>query len=188
MKLPPLCSYRTGIQSLVLMALVGCASLSPQERDAKRAELDAMSEKAMATLLQSKPEAADSLDKSVGYAVVHMTTTKIPMVGAGSGAGVVVDKRSSAHSYVKVSRFEVGGGLGAQKFKVIIFFFDEKLLAATASGAWHFDAGAEAAAGSASAEGTASGLGDGYKAYRLAEEGAVATVTVRVAYATPYLQ
>jgi lipid-binding SYLF domain-containing protein len=117
-----------------------------------------------------------------------MRVTKIPMVGAGSGYGVVVDKRTNTRSYIRVSRLEVGGGLGARKFKVVIVYEDEKHLDRIAAGTWHYDAGAEVAAGSASAGGAATKSGKGYQAFRLAESGATATVTLRAAHAKPYLR
>ena len=134
------------------------------------------------------PEVREVIDRSVGYVVVNMRVTKIPMVGAGSGYGVVVDKRTNTRSYIRVSRLEVGGGLGAQKFKVVIVYEDEKHLDRIAAGTWHFDAGAEIAAGSASAGGAATESGKGYQAFRLAESGATATVTLRAAHAKPYLR
>lgn len=173
--------------AFIVAVILGCATLSPDEQQAKRAELNAMGEKTIATLLDTRPEARDVLDTSIGYAVIDMTVTKIPMVGAGGGLGVVMDKRTDTRSYTKVSRFEVGGGLGAQKYKVIVFFSDEALLERAISGAWHFEAGAEAAAGDAAAEGQLKKKDERYRAFKIAESGAVATVTIRVARATPYL-
>ena len=188
-ELPSRSCIRMHLPALAFAVLAGCASLSPQERDTKRAELDAMGDKAITTLLETRPQAQASLDRSLGYAILDMAVTKIPWFGAGRGTGLVVDKRSNARSYLKVSRFDVGGGLGAQKYKVVILFFDEKLLGQSISGGWHFDAGAEAGAGTVSAEGTTAAVSQkGYEAYKLVEGGAVATVTVRVAYAEPYLK
>ena len=177
-------------------ALYACATTSSGEGSPTAADLDTMGQKAVATLLASKPEAQEALDESVGHVVISMTSTKVPWFGAGGGYGVVVDKRTSTRSYIKVSRFEIGGGYGAQKYKFVIVFSDEKLLQRAAKGTWHYEAGAEVAAGSASTEtgagsdggkGVPTKSGKGYKAYRLAEGGAVATVTVRLAYAKPYL-
>ena len=179
---------RPGALALGLSILLGCAGMTPEEEEAKRAELDQMGEQTIAALMSSEPDAQEALDSSVGHAVIDMTVTKIPWFGAGGGFGVIVDKRTNTRSYVKVSRFEVGGGLGAQKFKVIIFFSDEKLLDTAITGTWHFDAGAEAVAGTAAAEGGVAQKGEGYRAFKIVQGGAVATVTIRVAVAQPYLQ
>jgi lipid-binding SYLF domain-containing protein len=148
-----------------------------------------MSEKAINALLATKPELQELLDKSVGYAVVNMTITKIPVIGTGAGYGVVVDKRNNTRSYIQVSQLEVGGGMGAEKFKVLIVFSDEKLVDRVVRGTWHYEAGAGAVAGSDSAEAAASNADtdSGYKAYKLTESGACVRVTVRVARAKPYL-
>jgi hypothetical protein len=180
--------FRPSVFALAFFLLHGCAGLSPEEQQVKRAELDEMGEKTVAALLETRPEAREALDQAVGYAVVDMKVTKIPVFGAGGGFAVIVDRRAGNHSYAKVSRFEVGGGLGAQKFKVVVFFEDEKLLDRAIKGAWHFEAGAEASAGSASSEGKITRTDKGYRAFRIVEGGAAATVTIRLARATPYLK
>jgi len=171
---------------LLTTLLFGCATLSQDEKEAKRTELDAMATTTLDTLVAATPDSRDVLDHSVGYMVIDLKVTKIPFFGAGKGYAVVVDRRTDDRSYLEVSRFEIGGGLGAQAFKVIIVFSDAKLLEKAAAGSWHYAAGAELAAGSASAEGSAQKHPKGFKAYRIAEGGAAATVTVRVARAKPF--
>jgi len=190
-------AIRTAVIAYVLVAATGCATMAPEESGPTAAELDEMGEKAVATLLESKPEVQEAFDESVGHVVINMTVTKIPWFGTGAGYGVVFDKQTNTRSYIRVSRFEVGGGYGAQKYKVIIVFSDAKVMERAAKGAWHYEAGAEVAAGSTSAEvgagssgvdGVPTKSGKGYKAFKLAEGGAVATVTVRLAHASPYLK
>lgn len=181
--------FRLGILAIAVVLLFSCSTLSPEGEGPAQAELDAMSEKAINALLETKPELQGLLDKSVGYAVVNMTITKIPVIGTGAGYGVVIDKRNNMRSYIQVSQLEVGGGMGAEKFKVLIVFSDEKLVDRAARGTWHYEAGADAVAGSDSAEaGTSKADKDsGYKAFKLSESGACVRVTVRVARAKPYL-
>ena len=179
---------RLSITALTLTLYGGCATLSPEEKEAKRTELDAMGEKAVATLLDTKPQLQRAFDEAVGYVVINMKVTKIPWFGAGGGLGVVVDKRTNTRSYIKVSRFDVGGGVGAQLFKVIIVFSDAKLLEKAASGVWHYEASAEASVGSAGTEGSVKKPTKGFQAFKLIEGGAAATVTVQVARAKPYLK
>lgn len=178
---------RLGIVAFALLPLLACAGLSPEERDARRAELDAMGEKTVATLLETQQQLREVFDNSLGYVVLDMKVTKIPVFGAGSGFGVVVDKRTNSRSYLQVSRFEVGGGIGAQRFKVVIVFQDGTLLDRAASGAWHYKSGVEVAVGTAGGKGRATKPDKGYQAFKLVESGAVAAVTVRVARAKPYL-
>jgi lipid-binding SYLF domain-containing protein len=174
-------------QVLLLAQVTGCATSPPQDRDEQRAELDAMADATVETLIEAEPGAQDVLDRSVGYVVIDMKVTKIPVFGAGNGYGVVVDRRTDTRAYLKVTRFDIGGGWGAQHFKVIVVFDDARLLDRAKSGTWHYEAGAELAAGSTGADGRMQKAADGFQAYRLAEGGAAATVTVRVARARPFL-
>ena len=171
----------------LMVVLASCATLSPEEAEQKRREIDAMSEAAITRLIESRPELKPSLDQAVGVAVADMSVTKIPVFGAGGGVGVIVDKRSNARTYVKVSRFEIGGGMGVQSFKVILLVQDPKLMDEGMSGFWHFDAGADVAAGEKSAEGSVASASSGYQVFRLADSGAIATVTVRTIRARPFL-
>jgi lipid-binding SYLF domain-containing protein len=169
--------------------LAGCSTLSPDEEGPSRAELDAMGNKTIATLLETRPELQELLDNSSGYAVLGMTITRIPLVGTGVGYGVVVDKRTNTHSYIKISPFEAGGGMGAEKFKVLIVFDDGKLVDRAAAGTWHYEAGADAVGGGDSAEAATSKSDKdrGYKAFKISDSGVCVRVTVRVARAKPYL-
>ena len=143
-----------------------------------------MSESTLLRLFEQQPESKVEYEQCVGYAIAVMNQTKVPVIGTGKGYGVVIDRRNDAREYVKVSQFEVGGGLGTQKYTVILFFKDETRLKKAMTGFWHFQAGAEAAAGDASRGGRSSS-GKGYQAYKIAESGAVATLTVRTVRAKP---
>jgi lipid-binding SYLF domain-containing protein len=173
---------------LECLVLWSCATRSPMEEDEQRREIDAMSDAALATLVEKTPQAQEVVEQSIGYAVANMKVTKIPFVGGGSGTGVIVDKRNDARTYVKVSRFDVGGGLGAQGFKAIVLFDDPKLLDRAMSGVWHVEAGAEAAGGEAGMEGRVSTANKGYRVFKVAEGGVAATVTLRMIRARPFLQ
>ena len=172
---------------LFIILLPGCAGITAEEQQAKRAELDEMGERTITKLLEIHPDAEEALSDSVGYTVIDMKVTKVPVLGGGSGLAVTVDKRSGNNSYAKVSQFEVGGGIGAKRFKVVVFFTDEKLLDKAIKGAWHFEAGAELSAGAAGTEGKIAKESKGYRAFKFPEGGAAATITVLIARATPYL-
>jgi len=174
------------LASLMLAVLAGCASTSEERAAPTQAELDAMADTTMARLLAEQPQLEPLLATLPGWVALDMHVAKIPVFGTGSGYGVVEDLRLDQRSYVRVSRFEVGGGLGAQRYYMVILFEDEKLLDRAVKGTWHYEAGAEVAGGSSSAQGTGVKTGPGYQAYRLSDSGAVATVTVRFARAKPY--
>lgn len=177
----------TGLAILAMALISACTATTSQNGGPTYAELDTMSESAIATLLATNPTAEKILEESVGYAVLNMTVTKIPVIGTGVGYGVVFDKLSDTHSYIRVSRFEVGSGMGANKYKVIIVFSDHSLVQKIAKTSWLYDVGAQASAGDKSAEGNADTSAKGYQAFRLTDSGALASLTVRVARAKPYL-
>ena len=186
----------TGVQTnvavvVLLLALVSapCAVLGADEPD--RDELDAMIDAARITLAEHHRDIAERMDNIPGYAVIAMSTTKIPGVGTGLGYGVVIDNRTDTRSYIKVTQFEVGGGLGAQRFKAVILFKDPVLLERTIKGGWHFESSADISGASSDDSETIASLstqsGKGYKVYKLAESGALATVTIRALHGKPYL-
>jgi len=175
------------IAELFLAGALAACSSTPTGDPVTYEELDAMGDATIARLLELQPDVREAIDASKGYLVLDMTMTKIPGVGGGGGLGVVVDKRDGSHSYIKVSQFEVGGGVGVRKFKVVVLFEDAALIDRVTAGSWYYNAGAEAGAGEQSA-GTSAGerVGKGYRAYRLSEGSLVVAVTVRAARARPY--
>ncbi len=67
------------------------------------------------------------------------------MVGAGGGNGVVVDPKTGDRTYMKVRRFDVGGGWRAREVDVVIIFKND-IIADVVDGKWYFAEGVEAAA------------------------------------------
>jgi lipid-binding SYLF domain-containing protein len=177
-----------GIVSIVVMAFLveGCATLSLEERTQKRNEIDTMADKAIAELIEENPKIQKKMDKAIGYMIVDAKVTKIPVFGAGSGTGVVVDKITDTTTYIKVTRYDIGGGLGTRTFKSILLFKDRELLDAAKDGKWIFRAGAEASAGSATSEGSSGSKKKGYELYVLSEGGASVTWTVYMIRIKPY--
>jgi hypothetical protein len=175
------------VQTLILVGALAACSSTPPGEPVTYEQLDEMGAAAITRLVEIQPDTRAAIDDSKGYMVIDMTMTKIPMVGSGGGLGVVVDKRDGTHSYIKVSQFEVGGGVGVRKFKVVVLFEDASLIDKVTAGNWHYDAGAEAGAGEQTAGTSAGGrAGKGYRAYRLSEGSLVVAVTVRAARARPY--
>lgn len=164
----------------VVFVLSGCSTMSADERDEKRSSIDAMAEDAIAGLIERDSKVQSEIDASLGYAVANMKLTKVPIVGAGGGEGVLIDKNTQQRTYFNVTRLDVGGGWGARSYKVLLVIEDQQILDRFKSGAWEFQAGAEASAGTASAEGSSSDLAQGFTMHVLSDGGASATVTARV--------
>ena len=160
--------------------LAGCSTMTVAEKEQKRNELDAMAEKTIAGLIEQDGKVKTEIDESVGYAVANMKLTKVPIVGAGGGEGVSFNKHKKDPIYFTVNRFDLGGGWGARSFKVLLVFQDRDVMERLNDGIWEFQAGAEASAGTASAEGSSSNLNAGFTMHVLSDGGASATVTARV--------
>lgn len=165
---------------VILFVIAGCSTMTTAEKIQKRAELDAMAEAAIAGLIEQDPEIRTEIEQSLGYAVANMKLTKIPVVGAGGGEGVFVDKQTGQRTYFTVSRLDIGGGWGARSYKALLVFESQKVMDRAKDGVWEFQAGAEVSAGSASAEGSSGDLNKGFTMHVLSDGGASATVTARV--------
>jgi len=166
---------------LSLLLVSGCSTMTTEEKDSKRAELDEMAEKAIAGLLEQDPGLKTKMDESLGYAVANMKLTKVPIVGAGGGEGVFYDKETGKRTYFTVSRLDLGGGWGARSFKILLLLESQEMLdRMNSKRIWVFQAGAEASAGTASAEGSSSDLNEGFTTHVLSDGGASVTVTARV--------
>ena len=163
-----------------LLITSGCSSMTTVEKENKRSELDDMAAKAIVGLKEKESDIQDKLDKSLAYAVANMKVTKVPIVGAGGGEGVLVIKKTQERIYFTVSRFDIGGGWGARSYKALMIINTQELVDKWKDGQWVFEAGAEASAGSAAAEGSSGSGDEGFSTHVLADGGASATATARV--------
>jgi hypothetical protein len=176
----------TGCTLLFLVVgLSGCASI-PGETGAEQVEtVDALVERTLADLYQKEPKIKEQIANSVGYVVASTKITKIPIVGAGSGYGIAINTKSGEKTYLKMTRFDVGGGWGARALRPVVIFQDEKKFKSFINGIWEAQAGTEAAA-KAGEKGAAGGAGTGdighkgYTVHILTDTGVSATATVGV--------
>lgn len=164
----------------IVLAISGCSTMTPSEKETKRDELDTMAQAAITGLLKQDETIQAKLDNSLGYAVANMKVTKVPIVGAGGGEGVFLDKETGRRIYFTVSRFDIGGGWGVRSYKVLLVAETQQIVDRFNEGAWEFQAGVEASAGTASAEGTSGGSNEGFSLHLLSDGGASATATARV--------
>ena len=173
--------------AVMLVAFLGgsCSStyrsMSAQE---KRDFLVELEEETLAELVEEQPEAQADMDSAMGHAIFSNSAAKFPFVGGGDGIGVVVNKETGERSYLKVTRFDVGGGLGVRTYRLIIFFFEEEALNKLAGGKLEFGAGVEAGAKDkdigTGAGGIAGSRKEGYVLYQLSDTGVSVSLTVRM--------
>jgi len=174
-----------------LVAMSGCASIPGKTGEEQAETIDALVERTLADLYKQEPKAKEAIANSAGYVVMNNKITKIPIVGAGRGYGVAITTRTGEKTYIKMARFDVGGGWGARAVRPVLIFLDEKKFKDFIDGVWEAQAGAEAAAkvGETGAAGGA-GSGDlpgnkGYSVHMITDAGVSATATAGIIRVKP---
>jgi hypothetical protein len=185
---------RLGLGRFLLFAVAlsaGCVGGPSGTREEKLVHFRQLEEQAKTDVVAQYPKAKDELERCVGYAVVEKNIVKVPLVGWGSGSGVIVEKAGDKRTYVKVPEIQFGAGWGARAQKVVVIFSDVTKLHDLAGGEWRASMGAEAAAKAGDA-GAAGGTGSGnqspkgYTVYVMTEAGISATATVVLMRVRPY--
>ena len=164
----------------IVLLFTACSQMSIEEKNSKREVIDKMAQTTIDTLTKEDASIKTALEDAKGYMVINWKVTKVPLVGAGGGNGIVVDKRDDTRVYIKVGRFDIGGGWGARSYKNLVLINDETLLDDLKDGEIKFEAGAEVAAGTLSAEGGSGDLNPQMQIHTLLDGGGSATATVRV--------
>jgi len=163
---------------ITILLLSGCATMTKDEQEKKRAELDLMANDTIAALIKQQPELQQQLDSAVGYAVGDIKFVKIPILGTGSGEGVLFDRERNETRYLKIKRLDLGAGLGARSVKALLVLPEREQFNEFKEGQYLYNTGAEASLGT-SAKDSATAI-SGYQLRLLAEGGASATVTMHM--------
>jgi len=179
------------LMAMLVMAMTGCAGGLVGSKEEKLAYFDSLEKDTLAQLVKEQPGTEKELAQSVGYAVIEKRVVKVPVIGAGGGAGVVVDKANGKKSYLRVPELQFGLGWGGRAEKVILIFQDVERLRDLAGGTWKAGIKAEAAAkagdvGAAGGGGTGDLMKKGFTTYVLTDAGVSATATIAVLRAQPY--
>ncbi len=166
---------------LLVMSLTACATIQVSDRQSVRQELDDGAEEVIATLVAKDASLRQSLDAAEGYFVGRISGAKVPVFGAATGLGMLYDNQDETQTYMNISRFDVGVGLGAGTNRVLILFKDREALEKFRSGLWKSGLGSDAGLGTSSATATSTSLvDDTIELYGLSEAGAVVTVSARL--------
>lgn len=175
---------------IVTVMVAGCAGGVLGSKEQKLAYFDILETDTLARLVKEQPKTEQELAQSVGYVVGEKKVVKVPMVGAGGGAGVVVEKSSGKRTYVRIPELQFGVGWGGRSEKIVLIFQDVEKLRDLANGKWNAGIEAEAAAkagdvGVAGA-GSTGDLMKGFSTYVLTDAGVSATTTITVLRVQPY--
>ncbi|RTL00909.1 MAG: hypothetical protein EKK59_03745 [Neisseriaceae bacterium] len=172
------------------LVLSACASVPGDTGTEQAQTVEQLVERTLADLYRQEPATREEIARAVGYAVMDNKITKVPMVGAGSGYGVAIDNLSGEKTYLKMLRFDVGGGWGARSVRPVVIFHDQAKFRDFISGMWSANAGAEAAAkvgetGAAGGAGSGNIGNQGYSLHMITDAGVSATVTMGVLRVAP---
>jgi lipid-binding SYLF domain-containing protein len=181
----------SALMAMLAITITACAGGLVGTKAEKLAYFEGLETETLAQLMKEQPGTEQELAQSVGYAVIEKRVVKVPVIGAGGGAGVVVEKASGKKSYLRVPELQFGLGWGGRAEKVILIFQDLEKLRDLADGKWKAGIAAEAAAkagdvGAAGGRGTGDLMKKSFTTYVLTDAGVSATATIAVLRAQPY--
>jgi len=146
------------------------------KQEAQRAKINEMADEALHGLFSENASAKELFDKAYGWAVFDNLKIALGWSGGG-GNGVAVNKKTGAHTFMKMGTVGVGFGLGAQKYQVVFLFQDEKTFRNFVDKGWEASASAQAAAGTEGIGGQA-GFVNGIAIYQITDKGLMASADI----------
>jgi len=163
----------------LLIAGHGCTAIPVDERADVRTEVNQVASETIEQLLALDPALKTGIDASAGYFAGRVGSTKLPLLGGGYGLGVVFDKTDASRTYLNVTRFDLGAGLGAGSYRVLVIFETREALENFVKNGWQSGIGAESRMGQRGKSAVV-GLGTGFTAYAVADSGSALTATARL--------
>ena len=167
--------------AILLLGLQGCATLSQSEINQKRAETRTMADQTLTLVTRQYPGAKTLLKKSAGYAVFSNFGFKIMFGGSARGTGLAFNNATQQTTFMKMIELQPGFGFGAQKFKVVFIFDNQKALNDFVNSGWEFG-GSTAASIKSNSQGVGGELGavvsPGVHMYQLSETGAIVGISI----------
>lgn len=164
---------------MVAFLVTGCSSLSDEQKNIKRQDVQEMAQHTVKTLTEQDEKLKKSVDDALAYLVVNMKVTKVPAIGVGSGEGVLLIKAEKQPIFYRVQRFDLGAGWGARSYKALVLLNSQEIIEKLKKDHWVFDIGGEASVGTAAMEGASSGVIPEYSVHILSDGGVSASITAR---------
>jgi lipid-binding SYLF domain-containing protein len=157
-----------------------CAAPSKDER---RQDVRDVTKNTLERLYQVQPKARDAVERSAGYAAFSNFGMKILFAGGGKGAGMAVNRKTGAETYMKMVEVQAGLGIGVKKFRVIWVFEKQSDLDRFINSGWEVGGQATATA-QVAGKGQdlysgAMSISPGVWLYQLTDEGVAAELTAK---------
>jgi lipid-binding SYLF domain-containing protein len=167
------------ITAVTLVLICGLATLAKTKQE-KQAEARNKANETLERLYKAKPSARAAVKGAVGYAVFTSKSLKILIGGSGRGSGIAVEKVGNKVTYMKMTEFGAGLGMGVKKFSVVFIFENKKALDDFLKSGWQFGGQTTAAAksgeGGGSLEGAAA-VAPGVWMYQMTDKGLALELT-----------
>ncbi len=146
-----------------------------------RQQVREMAQDALASLYEITPSARRAVEGAAGYAVFSTFGVKLFFAGGTSGKGIVVNKRTSRQTFMKMVQVQGGLGFGVNQNRLIFVFANEKVLRNFIDQGWEFGGQVNLSAMAGGQGGMFSGaaaVSPGVYLYQLTQTGLSATLTV----------
>ena len=144
--------------------------------DYKRSKIDATAKETLDLVLEKGPKAKELYDKAFAYAVFDNLKLSFGISGGG-GAGVAVEKKTGAKTYMKMGTAGLNLGLGGQKYQVLFLFQDSITFENFVKKGWEADTSAQAVGGTAGAN-VATTFKNGMAVFQITEGGLMLTADI----------
>lgn len=83
---------------LMFVFATACSSIPVEERAQKREDINRAASETIDKLVEGEPGLQEKVDASLGYFVAQISAVSAPVVGGGSGIGVLYDKENSTRT------------------------------------------------------------------------------------------
>ena len=169
----------------LLIFAAGCAGTkSKSEKNAARDEVRTVTAQTLDQLYQNEPAAKGAVANAAGYAVFSDFGFKVMVMGGAGGKGMAVNNATKQEIFMKMAEFQPGLGLGAEKYRLVLIFWNSAAFNEFVTSGWELGGNAMAAAKDNSGGGGAAGaatFSHGVKMYQLSETGAIVGVSLTAA-------
>ena len=135
----------------IMVLAMACALAAPAitfaaSKAESQAKVREQAQQVLAALYKAQPSARKAVESAAGYAAFSNFGMKILVAGGGSGAGVAVNNKTRATTYMKMAEVQAGLGFGVKKFKLVWVFETEKALNTFINSGWELGGQATASA------------------------------------------
>jgi lipid-binding SYLF domain-containing protein len=178
---------------IIMMVMMGlclgmlACSTTPKSKSEKNTERDSvrtLTAQSLTQLYQNEPAAKGAVANAAGYAVFSDFGFKIMVMGGAGGKGMAVNNATKQETFMKMAEFQPGLGLGAEKYRLVLIFWNSAAFNEFVTSGWELGGNAMAAAKDNSGGGGAAGavtFSHGVKMYQLSETGAIVGVSLTAA-------